>query len=150
SLGRISKKIHIGKFLLLGKGEEASGGRNHVSNLLCALEAVIGAIYLDGGLKPASKFINSLFATDIKLVKEGKGSKDHKSTLQQLVLKQYKTIPAYKIISEIGPDHKKHFIVEVLVLKKRYGIGSGPNKKSAEQKAAQEALATIEEKEKNG
>ena len=144
TLGRIAKKLQIGQFLLLGKGEESSGGRKHTSNLLCALEALIGAVYLDSDLRASVKFINKVFEPEIQLVKEGKGSKDYKSALQQVVLKNFKSIPTYKIISEIGPDHKKHFIVEVLVLGKRYGIGSGSNKKTAEQAAAKEALAAIE------
>ncbi|MBU4312993.1 MAG: ribonuclease III [Candidatus Omnitrophica bacterium] len=144
TLGRIAKKLQIGQFLLLGKGEESSGGRKHASNLLCALEALIGAIYMDSDLRASVKFINKIFEPEIQLVKEGKGSKDYKSALQQIVLKKFKSIPSYKIISEIGPDHKKHFIVEALVLGKRYGIGSGSNKKTAEQAAAKEALAAIE------
>lgn len=143
TLGRIAKELKLGEFLLLGKGEESSGGKRHVSNLMCALEALIGAIYLDGDLKPAFRFINKVFKPEIELVKEGKGSKDYKSVLQQIALKQFKSIPSYKIISEIGPDHKKHFIVEVLVAGTRYGIGSGHNKKSAEQSAAKEALSVI-------
>lgn len=94
-------------------------------------------------LKAAFRFISKVFKPEIDLVKEGKGSKDYKSILQQIVLKKFKTIPSYKIISEIGPDHKKHFIVEVLVAGKRYGIGSGYNKKSAEQASAKEALSII-------
>lgn len=144
TLGAIAKQLKIGNFILLGKGEEASGGRRHVSNLLCALEAVIGAVYLDSDLKKAFKFISSLFKSEIQLVKEGKGAKDYKSMLQQAVLKRFKTTPSYKVISEIGPDHKKHFIVEVLISGKRYGIGSGGNKKSAEQLSAKEALSAIE------
>jgi len=144
TLGRIAKNLKIGDFLLLGKGEEASGGRKHASNLLCALEAIIGALYLDGDLRVAARFIDKVFKSEIELVKEGKGSKDYKSVLQQLALKKFKTMPSYKIISEIGPDHKKHFIVEVLISGKRYGIGSGYNKKSAEQASAKEALSALE------
>lgn len=147
TLGRIAKELRIGEYLLLGKGEEFSGGRKHASNLLCALEALIGAIYLDGDLKSSSRFINKVFELELRLVKEGKGSKDYKSILQQIVLKNFKTIPAYKIVSEIGPDHKKHFIVEVAITGKRFGIGSGPNKKSAEQAAAKEAISAMESKE---
>lgn len=144
TLNRIAKELKIGRFILLGKGEEASGGRRHASNLLCALEALIGAIYLDGALKAASRFIRNVFEPEIRLVKEGKGSKDYKSMLQQIALKRYKATPTYKIISEIGPDHKKHFIVEVLILGKRRGIGSGPNKKISEQASAKEALSSME------
>jgi len=147
TLSRIAKNLKIGDFLLLGKGEEASGGRKHASNLLCALEAIIGALYLDGDLKASAKFINRVFKSEIELVKEGKGSKDYKSVLQQLALKKFKTMPSYKIISEVGPDHKKHFIVEALISGKRYGIGSGYNKKSAEQASAKEALSALEDAE---
>ncbi len=144
TLGRIAKDLKIGEYILLGKGEEASGGRRQFSNLLCALEAIIGAMYLDSDLKPTFKFIKKLLYSEIQLVKEGKGSKDYKSMLQQVVLKKLKTTPSYKIISEIGPDHKKHFIVEALISGKRYGVGSGPNKKSAEQISAKEALSVLE------
>jgi len=147
TLSRIAKNLKIGDFLLLGKGEEASGGRKHASNLLCALEAIIGALYLDGDLKASAKFINRVFKSEIELVKEGKGSKDYKSVLQQLALKKFKTMPSYKIISEVGPDHKKHFIVEALISGKRYGIVSGYNKKSAEQASAKEALSALEDAE---
>ncbi|MFC1666673.1 ribonuclease III [Candidatus Omnitrophota bacterium] len=144
TLGRIAKQFQIGEFILLGKGEELSGGRKHTSNILCALEALIGALYLDGNLKVSFRFISKVFKPEIQLVKEGKGAKDYKSVLQQVVLKRFKTVPSYKIISEIGPDHKKHFIVEALISGKRHGIGSGSNKKAAEQASARETLSLIE------
>jgi ribonuclease-3 len=143
TLAKIAKHIQIGEYILLGRGEEASGGRRHVSNLMCAVEALIGAIYLDGNIKPAYNFIRRVFHSEIQLVKEGKGAKDYKSIFQQVVLKRFKTTPSYRILSEIGPDHKKHFIVEAIVSGKRYGIGSGSNKKSAEQASAKEALSAI-------
>ncbi len=144
TLARIAKEMGMGEYVLLGKGEEASGGRKHISNLMCALEAIIGAIFLDGGLKASHSFIIRVFRSEIQLVKEGKGAKDYKSIFQQIVLKKFKTTPSYKILSEIGPDHKKHFIVEAVVSGKRYGIGSGLNKKSAEQLSAKEALSALE------
>jgi ribonuclease III len=144
TLARIAKEIGMGEYILLGKGEELSGGRKHISNLMCALEAIIGAIFLDGGLKASHGFITKVFRSEIQLVKEGKGAKDYKSIFQQIVLRKFKTTPSYKILSEIGPDHKKHFIVEAVVSGKRYGIGSGPNKKSAEQASAKEALSALE------
>jgi len=147
TLAKIAREIGIGEYMLLGKGEEASGGRRHVSNLMCALEAVIGAIFLDGGLKPAHAFITKAFQPEIQLVKEGKGSKDYKSIFQQMVLRKYKVTPSYRVLSEIGPDHKKHFIVEAVAAGKRYGIGSGQNKKSAEQASAREALSALESQE---
>jgi len=147
TLARIAKELEIGEYLLLGKGEEASGGRRHVSNLMCALEAIIGAVFLDGGLKASHIFINRVLGHEAKLVKEGKGAKDYKSMFQQIVLRKFKTMPSYRILSEIGPDHKKHFIVEAVVLGKRCGIGSGPNKKSAEQASAREALSVLESEE---
>ena len=144
TLARIAKKIDIGEYLLLGRGEETSGGRKHVSNLMCALEAIIGAIFLDRGLNPCYNFINRIFNPEIEIVKEGKGSKDYKSIFQQVALKKFKATPSYRILSEIGPDHKKHFIVEAVAAGKRYGIGSGQNKKSAEQASAKEALSALE------
>ncbi|MBA3052925.1 MAG: ribonuclease III [Candidatus Omnitrophica bacterium] len=144
TLGRIAKELRFGEYLLLGKGEEASGGKKHASNLLCALEALIGAIYLDGDLKSAARFIKRIYDPELLLVKEGKGTRDYKSVLQQIALRRFKTIPSYRIISEIGPDHKKHFIVEAVMTGKRFGIGSGPNKKTAEQAAAKEAISAIE------
>lgn len=144
TLARIAKQLGIGEYILLGRGEEASGGRKHVSNLMCALEAIIGAVFLDGGIKTSHNFITRVFKPEIQLVKEGKGSKDYKSILQQIVLRKFKTTPFYRILSEIGPDHKKHFIVEAAVAGKRYGVGSGPNKKSAEQASAKEALSALE------
>ncbi|MDP2921689.1 MAG: ribonuclease III [Candidatus Omnitrophota bacterium] len=144
TLAKIAKEIDMGEYILLGKGEEASGGRKHMSNLMCSLEALIGAIFLDGGLKPAHSFITRVFQPEIQLVKEGKGSKDYKSIFQQMILRKFKVTPSYRILSEIGPDHKKHFIVEAVAAGKRYGIGSGPNKKSAEQASAKEALSALE------
>ena len=144
TLARIAKEMGMGEYVLLGKGEEASGGRKHISNLMCALEAIIGAIFLDGGLKASHGFITRVFRSEIQLVKEGKGAKDYKSIFQQIVLRKFKATPSYKILSEIGPDHKKHFIVEAVVAGKRYGIGSGLNKKSAEQLSAKEAILALE------
>ena len=144
TLARIAKELEVGEYILLGRGEEASGGRRHMSNLMCALEAIIGAIFLDGGLKAAHVFINKVLGKEVKLVKEGKGTKDYKSMFQQIALRKFKTMPCYRILSEIGPDHKKHFIVEAVVLGNRCGIGSGPNKKSAEQASAKEALSALE------
>jgi len=142
-LARIARGLEIGEYLLLGKGEDASGGRRHVSNLMCALEAVIGAVFLDGGLRPSCAFIKKVLGQEIKLVKEGKGLKDYKSAFQQFALRKFKITPSYRVLSEIGPDHKKHFIVEAIVAGSRYGIGSGPNKKSAEQASAREALSAL-------
>jgi ribonuclease-3 len=146
TLGKVARELNIGEYLLLGKGEEASGGRRHISNLMCAMEAIIGAVFLDGGLKPAGNFINKVFKPEMQLVREGKGSKDYKSVFQQIVLRKFKTTPSYRVLSEIGPDHKKHFIVEAVVSGRRYGIGSGPNKKSAEQVSAKEAIFALESK----
>lgn len=84
TLGRIAKELSIGDFLLLGKGEERSGGRYHISNLVCALEAVIGAIYLDGGVRSVQGFVLRTFSPEIKLVEAGKGEMDYKSFLQQI------------------------------------------------------------------
>ncbi len=108
------------------------------------MEAIIGAIYLDGGLRSAYRFIHMTFSPEIRLVEAGKGERDYKSILQQASLRKFKTIPVYKIISEIGPEHKKIFTIAILINNKKYGEGFGPNKKKAEQLAAKEALSIIE------
>lgn len=144
TLSRIAKELSIGEFLLLGKGEENSGGRYHVSNLVCSLEAVIGAIYLDTGLRYAHKFISKTFAPEVKLVEEGRGERDYKSLLQQIALRKFRAMPDYKIISEEGPEHRKTFVVAVWIANKKYGMGLGSNKKKAEQLAARETLSIVE------
>ena len=136
SLALIAKRIKIDNFILIGKGEEYSGGRNKKAILADCMEAIIGACYLDTGFKEAERFILHYLVPEIHKVLQNKHKKDYKTLLQEFVQKQYKTYPKYTVVKKTGPDHDKVFWVSVHVANKQYGPGSGKNKKEAEQDAA--------------
>jgi len=136
SLGKIAKTVHIDNFILIGRGEEYSGGRNKKAILADCMEALIGAYYLDSGFNSVKEFVMSYLASEIECVLEDKYEKDYKTLLQELVQKRYKTCPKYKLIRKDGPDHDKTFLVEVHVADDTFGPGEGKNKKTAEQHAA--------------
>jgi ribonuclease-3 len=143
ALARIASDFKIGDFLYMGKGEEASGGRNKAPNLAGALEAVIAAIYLDQGMDKGKEVVGRLFAKEWeKLVSQGAGI-DYKSKLQEFTQSKYQSAPVYRLITEEGPDHDKIFTVEVVVNGKGRGIGKGKSKKLAETEAARLALAEL-------
>ena len=144
-LSEIAKKININKFLLLGKGEEMTGGRERDSILADALEAIIGAIYLDQGLKEANRFIIENFKEDIEIVQEGNHIRDYKTLLQETIQKNSNKRPEYSVADEKGPDHNKTFVVKVEFDESILGFGKGSSKKDAEQKAAKVALENLEE-----
>ena len=139
-LARVAKKLEIGNFLSLGKGEMQTGGRNKKSILADAFEAIIAAIYLDGGFKAAFGFVEKHFAKFMAPLAQGEKGIDFKSKLQEMVQMAHKKMPRYKVTGEIGPDHNKTFIVEIEVdgLKAE---GKGKTKKMAEQDAAKNILA---------
>ena len=137
TLAYCANELSLGGFVRLGKGEEQTGGRERKSVLSDALEAVIGAIYLDGGIDPARKFILSYILTDIDHKKK---FYDAKTTLQEVIQSQCGVVPEYRLISESGPDHAKVFVYEVWSEGKLLGSGRGGSKKSAEQEAAYQAL----------
>lgn len=130
----------LGDYILLGKGEEKSGGRARNSLLADALEAVIGAVYLIGGLAEAQKLVLSFLNDDIGKVFSGRIEKDHKTLLQEYFQKTQKTAPRYEVIREWGPDHNRNFEAACLIGGKVLATGTGKNKKEAEQLAAQEAI----------
>lgn len=139
-LAKIARKLKIGEYLFLSKGEEESGGRTNPSLLADSLEAVTGAIYLDQGLKMVKNFITSHFKPPLEqLIKSGK-FKDYKSLLQEKLQALKKQSPTYKIIKEEGPDHDKTFTVAVYDGKKLLAAGIGKSKQSAEEQAAKLAL----------
>lgn len=140
TLERMARKLKLGAGMLFGKGEAASGGADQSKNLVGAYEAVIGAMYLDGGYKKASGFIEAQFKAEIQKVSRYGAKKDFKSILQEYTSKTYKSTPRYSLISEEGPDHLKHFSVAVSLGGLMRGEGKGKNKKSAEQDAAYNAL----------
>ncbi|MBZ4687143.1 MAG: ribonuclease [Clostridia bacterium] len=144
TLAKNAKKIDLGKFLLLGKGEEMTGGRNRASNLADAFEAIIGAFYLDAGFETAKRFILTQLHDDILKASKGIYS-DFKTMLQEKIQKLYSDNVNYKIISETGPDHNKTFEAGVFFKGKLLAKGKGSNKKEAEQKAAEIALGNFSE-----
>jgi ribonuclease-3 len=144
TLARIASSFHLGDHLYLGRGEEMSGGRHRQSNLSSALEAVIGAIFVDQGFPVAKEFVLRLMnGMVVKIIEEEsieESTKDYKSRLQVLVQAEQQITPVYRIVEEKGPAHDKLFTVEVMVGDAVLGRGSGKGKRAAEQKAAQAAL----------
>ncbi|WP_425448962.1 ribonuclease III [Dethiothermospora halolimnae] len=143
TLAFVAKKLSLGDYLLLGKGEESTGGRTRVSILADAFEAVIGAIYLDGQLKSARDFVLNNLTNIIDDAVKGKIFIDYKTELQEVVQKVTKNKIAYEVVDEKGPDHNKIFYVNVKVGNKTLGEGMGKSKKEAEQSAAKSALGTL-------
>ncbi|MBQ9206552.1 MAG: ribonuclease III [Treponema sp.] len=143
SLAPIALKIGIDKMLILGKGEEMSGGRKKRAILADAVEAVIGAYYLDSGYKSAEKLVLSFMIPEIAAVLENKGTKDYKTMLQEAHQKKYKICPVYELVKESGPDHERVFWVSVHLKDATYGPEKGKSKKEAEQNVAQKAWNEI-------
>lgn len=140
ALFEVATELGINDWLLLGKGEEAGGGRRRPSILSDAMEAIIGAIYLDGGFEPAQKFVLTYLKPKIALAAKGKSFHDYKTMLQEIVQKSKEEVLSYRLVSESGPDHDKHFVVEVLLNSNVFSNGEGRSKKEAEQMAAKSAL----------
>ena len=143
SLAFCAREIGLGDYLLLGKGEEVTGGRKRDSVTSDALEALIGAIYLDGGFASAKEFIHNYVLNDIE---HKKLFYDSKTILQELVQAHFEEMVSYHLIKEEGPDHNKMFTVEAHVGDDCYGEGSGRTKKAAEQEAAYHAILKLHEK----
>ena len=144
SLAKCSQKLELGRYLMLGKGEEYSGGRTRISILSDALEAVIGSIYLDGGFEKAKEFILPIMEETIKSAINGASFVDYKTQLQEVIQKTGDFRINYDIAEEKGPDHNKLFIVNVNIADKVMGTGEGRSKKEAEQNAASKALLKLE------
>ncbi|GMO61474.1 MAG: ribonuclease III [Treponemataceae bacterium] len=137
ALSKIALSIGIDECMVLGKGEESSGGRAKKALLADALEAVIGAYYLDCGFDSAYKFVISLIGDELQNIREDKHSyKDYKTLLQEYCQKKYHQCPVYELTKKSGPEHDKTFWVRVLVAGAEKALGSGKNKKEAEQNAA--------------
>jgi len=135
-LGKRAQEMGLGDLVLLGKGEEMHGGRTRPVLLGSTLEAVVGALYLDLGLEPVARFLNSEIFEPALVLSATDEFGDYKSQLQEHVQKYYQTVPEYVILAESGPDHSKEFEVAVIVNGKVLGKGSGPRKKIAENQAA--------------
>jgi ribonuclease III len=149
SLATASRRLDLGALLRLGRGEELTQGREKPSILANTLEAVVAAIYLDGGLEAARRFVLRIFTTELQDVQEVGGCAalhDYKTRLQEWCQKEYDTLPHYVIVRETGPDHQKTFEVQLTVRGDVLGVGMGRTKKEAEQMAAKQALAETSSK----
>lgn len=145
ALAEVARDLGLGRFVLLGKGEAMSGGRDKASILADVLEALLGAIYLDRGLETARRLIERLFRPRMIAYVRGEGDRDYKTILQELASAELRTLPEYRI-SETGPDHEKEFTATVYLGGKAYGTGIGRSKKEAEQQAAHQAYRTLSER----
>lgn len=139
ALYKFAKLIDLGDFIKLSKGERNGGGADRPSILSDAFEALIAAIFLDGGYECARDFVMDFITPEIRNLRK-KPIKDYKTTLQEIVQKNPGERLEYRLISESGPDHNKHFVAEVLLNSNSIGKGGGRSKKEAEQQAAREAL----------
>ncbi|MDY7032012.1 MAG: ribonuclease III [Thermodesulfobacteriota bacterium] len=143
SLSSIAGEFKLGDYLLLGKGEEATNGRDKDSILAAAFEALVASIYLDGGFKKVFKVISKHFSSILAEEKKEGFYKDYKTQLQEYAQSNFKTTPQYILTSESGPDHSKTFQINALVNSIVLGKGTGRSKKAAEQEAAKEALQIL-------
>jgi ribonuclease-3 len=145
ALADVARSLDLGSSVLLGKGEEQSGGRDKSSILADALEAVFGAVYLDRGLDVARELIERLFRPRMEAYVRGEGDRDYKTILQELASQLLHAMPEYRLV-ERGPDHQKEFTATVFLGGEPMGSGEGRSKKEAEQQAAREAHARISQR----
>lgn len=148
SLGEASRNLRLGEFMLFGRGEELTGGRERTSILSDAFEALIAAIFLDGGMECARKFVLNQLMGIIEDAVQGKLFVDYKTRLQEVIQVQKGNRIKYDIVNEEGPDHSKIFFTEVKLNDIAIGIGSGHSKKESEQEAAKEGLKRLATDEK--
>ena len=141
TLANVAGRIGLGNHLLLGKGEEQGGGRTRNSILADAVESVIAATFLDGGMGAAKQFIQKFILVEVPVKKLH--NVDYKTSLQELVQQKKNQVLSYALVGESGPDHDKHFEVEVSLNGKVVGVGSGSSKKRAEQDAARVAIQAL-------
>ncbi len=140
TLSKVALRLHLEEHLLLGKGEDDSGGRSRPRNLSCALEAVIGAVLVDQGLEGAREFVLRILGDELEWIAQQDVRSDHKSRLQQIVQSESKITPVYRTVDEEGPAHAKTFTVEVVAGDSVLGRGIGRSKRAAEMEAARDAL----------
>lgn len=143
SLAELALKLKVDNFILIGKGEESSGGRYKKALLADCMEAIIGAIYIDAGFKTAKKFVLSIVKPVIENIIQDRYQKDYKTMLQEFVQKRFKSYPRYILKDKTGPDHERIFWISVEINGVEYGPGKGRNKKQAEQQAAEFAYMKL-------
>ncbi|MFO7151679.1 MAG: ribonuclease III [Bacillota bacterium] len=146
SLALLSRDLNLGDYLIIGKGEEITGGRKKDSILADTFEALVGAMYLDRGLETVAAFIRDKFRTIVEKAKAGELSNDYKTFLQEMLQRISPDKITYTVVKEEGPDHDKTFFVEVSWKDDVLGSGSGKSKKEAEQKAAKSAIRFLKKR----
>ncbi|MDH5677118.1 MAG: ribonuclease III [Nitrospinota bacterium] len=149
SLARFARQLTLGQYLLLGKGEEVSGGRVKPSLLANATEAVMAAVFIDSDFNTSYEVILRLFKETIDRLTDRRIVADHKGLLQKYCQAHVLSNPNYRLISELGPDHCKTFMVQVYILDEPYGIGIGRTKKEAEQTAAMQSIEQLKVRKKH-
>jgi ribonuclease-3 len=142
-LAQVAAEVGLGATLRLGKGEDAAGGRARASILADAMEAVIGAVYLDGGWEPARRLVLELVGDRISVLDEDGARRDHKTHLQELAARRFGLVLPEYVVDASGPDHAKHFDAVVRIEGRMWGRGEGRSKKQAEQSAAAAAIAAL-------
>ena len=145
TLSRIAQAVDLGAYLRLGRGEKQSGGEHRLSNLSDAMESVLGAAYLDGGLKAVQKIFTKWFIPEVKPATEEQTTHNAKGALQEMTQKLWKCSPRYRTVQEEGPAHSKLFTVEVFINGNVMGSGKGTNKRDAEMEAAKVALRGLQD-----
>lgn len=143
TLARLARQLDLGSYLRLGRGELMGGGAERQNNLENAFEAVIGAVYLDGGWEMARDYVARRLASEVPLVQRSHVSHDYKTALQEHIQQKRHVSIAYELVGETGPDHDKRFTTRVLIAGQAMGEGTGRSKKEAEQQAAAAALHRI-------
>ncbi|MBI4367384.1 MAG: ribonuclease III [Deltaproteobacteria bacterium] len=142
-LAALARELQLGDYLYLGKGEEQTGGRDKPSLLSDALEAILGAIYLDRGFQKGFEVVKRQYKSVLQGVAIGQFIQDFKTKLQEESQSRFHTVPRYRLIRELGPDHSKTFEVHLFIEDRLYGHGKGASKKAAEQDAARQALEKL-------
>ena len=147
TLARAAARFDLGEYLQLGRGEDAAGGRKRPTNLARGYEALVGAIFLDGGIVKVRAFIKRSLRDEFAKLRQSGMPHDPKSRLQEVIQSRWQTTPSYRLMKTEGPDHARRFTVQVVVGGKPLGTGEGRSKQMAEKAAAQEALNQIERQE---
>lgn len=149
TLARAASQLGLGEALQLGRGEDAAGGRKRPTNLARAYEALVGAIFLDGGFTRVKSFVKHSLRDEFTALRQKGMPYDPKSRLQEVVQSRWQTTPSYRLLKTEGPDHARRFTVQVVVSGKPFGTGEGRSKQMAEKEAAQRALEEIERQQES-
>jgi ribonuclease III len=149
TLARAAAQLGLGEALQLGRGEDAAGGRKRPTNLARAYEALVGAVFLDGGFARVKRFVKHSLRDEFTALRQKGMPYDPKSRLQEVVQSRWQTTPSYRLVKTEGPDHARRFTVQVVVTGKPLGSGEGRSKQMAEKEAAQRALEEIERQQES-